>query len=216
MRCLLCLLCVAALVGASAPFPPGWERAITKVHLVFMTHLDVGYTEPLVSQVLDQYSTQWFAKAINTSATLEARGGPERFKWTSHAWLLRQMLDNSTGSVTPQALSSLQDAIARGWIQWHALPFNLQAEVSDASLYEYGVSVAHQLDQQFNKTRKVAASQKDVPGQTLGIVDLLAKQGVQYLNVGVNDFSVPPALADGTSIAKCELRRGQRVGQCGG
>jgi hypothetical protein len=85
------------------------------------------------------------------------------------------------------------------------LPFNLEAEVADHSLYAYGISLAHQLDDRFHKTRKIAASQKDVPGQTLGVIDLLAAQGVQYLNVCVNDFSIPPAVEGGRSVAKVSV-----------
>jgi hypothetical protein len=42
-------------------------------------------------------------------------------------------------------------------------------------------------------TCKVAASQKDTPGFTTGMVSLLQKQGFRMIHIGVNDFSTPPA-----------------------
>ncbi len=63
--------------------------------------------------------------------------------------------------------------------------------MAEPTLYSYGVEgLAHKLDKMFGKNLKIAGSQKDVPGTTLGVIDLLSEQGVQYLNVGVNDFSV--------------------------
>lgn len=41
---------------------------------------------------------------------------------------------------------------------------NLLPEAADASLFGYGLTLAKQLDLRFNKTRKIAASSKDVPG----------------------------------------------------
>ena len=38
--------------------------------------------------VLDQYCSLWFPKAYDTAAKLKARGGEERFHWTTHPWLI--------------------------------------------------------------------------------------------------------------------------------
>jgi hypothetical protein len=59
---------LVAQAGGSS-FPPGWD-------LAYMTHLDVGYTLPLVEQVVDQHINEWFPKAFNTAQTLQSRGGP--------------------------------------------------------------------------------------------------------------------------------------------
>jgi hypothetical protein len=198
----VCIVLLFAVL-CSATLPPGWEQQIKKVHLVYMTHLDVGYTLPKVSQVIDEYIQKWFPKSFATSKALEAAGGEERFTWTTHPWLVMQYLNNSTGTVSANEIQALEYAIKKGWIQWHALPFNMEPEVSEPTLFGYGIQgLSHKLDRRFGKPLKLAGSQKDVPGSTLGVIDQLANNGVEYLNVGVNDFSMPPALADGKSIQK--------------
>ena len=47
---------------------------------------------------------------------------------------------------------------------------------------------------QFNKPAPISASQKDVPGSTIGTVSLLAAAGVKGFHAGVNDFSTVPAV----------------------
>ncbi len=41
---------------------------------------------------------------------------------------------------------------------------NLLSEVADDSLFLFGLSLARELDIRFNKSEKIAASLKDVPG----------------------------------------------------
>jgi hypothetical protein len=71
---------------------PGYK----KVHMIFMTHLDVGYTQETSMDVLEQYRSQWFPKAYTTIAELPAN----TFRWTSHPWLILELLNNATGTVT--------------------------------------------------------------------------------------------------------------------
>jgi len=65
---------------------------ISKVHMIFMTHLDVGYTASTVREVLEFYVTDHFPAAFNTSRWLRERRrrgeGEEQFVYTTHAWLL--------------------------------------------------------------------------------------------------------------------------------
>ena len=124
-------------------------------------------------------------------------------RWTTHPWLLQQYLHNATGTVTDAEVAALEAGIAAGDISWHAGPFNLQvarrmlchcvagcihnassrdcdicvsqAEMSDPSLYAYGLSLAQSLDVWYNQTHKNTLSQKDVPGLTRGAIPLLRK-----------------------------------------
>ena len=52
----------------------------------------------------------------------------------------------------------MDQAIRRGDIYWHALPFNGQAEFFDAPLFEYSAFFVHRIDDQFNLTHKRVAS----------------------------------------------------------
>lgn len=58
--------------------------------------------------------------------------------------------------------------------------------------------------QVFGQSKKIAASQKDEPGATLGMVKMFADAGVRMLHIGSNDFSTVPALP--SVSAACERR----------
>jgi hypothetical protein len=201
------ILALATLVSSSVKAMPwnnqplqdavqmdvGPHPEIKKAHLVFMTHFDVGYTVPTVREILDLYTTTFFPSAFNTSRVLRERGGPEQFQWTSHAWLLDTLLRNESDS-TAEFRSDTMAAIDRADITWHANPMNMQGEVGSAHHINFGQSLAHtRFDDRFRKQRKRAASQKDVPGMSLGIVPIMAQNGVEFIHIGVNDMSTPPA-----------------------
>ncbi len=56
------------------------------------------------------------------------------------------------------AIQVVSEAIRRGDIYWHALPFNGQAEFFDAALLEYSAFLVHQIDDQFKLPHKRVAS----------------------------------------------------------
>eukprot|EP01121_Diplochlamys_sp_Union-15-3_P016239 TRINITY_DN548_c0_g1_i4.p1 TRINITY_DN548_c0_g1~~TRINITY_DN548_c0_g1_i4.p1 ORF type:complete len:608 (-),score=90.63 TRINITY_DN548_c0_g1_i4:25-1848(-) len=87
----------------------------------------------------------------------------------------------------------MEDAIMRGDVTWHAIPFSLFAEVSEANLFAYGLTLGHRLDQRFNKTRKIAGSHKDVPGISKAVLPLLANEGIKSIHIGCNTFVACPA-----------------------
>jgi hypothetical protein len=67
-----------------------WTRGddtVETVTMVFMVHLDVGFTN-LAANVCDLYFNDHFPTAFNTSRTLRARGGEERYVWTEFTWLV--------------------------------------------------------------------------------------------------------------------------------
>jgi hypothetical protein len=68
----------------------------------------------------------------------------------------------------PDATQKAQfiDAVKKGYITWHAGPFNLEPEMAhDAWLFEYGIELSKSLDKRLNVTRNTRVlSQRDVPG----------------------------------------------------
>ena len=91
-------------------------------------------------------------------------------------------------------MTELEAAIIRDDIRWTANPMNMQEECGEPNHMAFGHGLARDLDARFNKTApRIAASQKDVPGFTLGAVKLMADKGVRMLHIGANDFSTPPA-----------------------
>eukprot|EP00048_Salpingoeca_helianthica_P000142 m.39581 g.39581 ORF g.39581 m.39581 type:complete len:846 (-) comp10164_c0_seq1:126-2663(-) len=166
------------------------NRNISKVHVVYMTHLDVGYTLDTSMEVLELYRSQWFPKAYATAAAL-----PTKFRWTTHPWLVAELLHNATGTVTAQDIAQLQAHLASGALQYHAGPFNIQSEMYEPSLFTAGLEISRSLDKIAGRaTPRIVLSQKDVPGMTRGAVPLLAAAGIKAIHIGVNDFSTPPAV----------------------
>ena len=66
-------------------------QQVTTVHVVFKTHLDIGYTD-LARNVINTYHTRFFPQALATAQALRDRGGAERMIWTAGAWLISEHL----------------------------------------------------------------------------------------------------------------------------
>lgn len=162
------------------------DEHIDTIHLIFKTHLDVGFTD-LAGEVVDRYITQFIPQALNVAAELRERGQAERFVWTTGSWLIYEFLERAS----PAERAQMEQAIAAGDIAWHGLPFTVHSELMDPSLFVVGLDIAHELDQRYGK-QTIAAKMTDVPGHTRGIVGLLAQAGIQFLHIGVNPSSTPP------------------------
>lgn len=163
---------------------------VQRVHLIFKTHLDVGFTD-LAVNVVARYFSHYIPQAIETARRLREQGGPDRFIWTTGSWLIYEYLEQAS----PAERKAMEKAITAGDIVWHGLPFTTHSELMDTSLFRYGLSLSQELDRRFGK-RTIAAKMTDVPGHTRGIVPLLAEAGIQFLHIGVNQASrlpdVPP------------------------
>eukprot|EP00658_Telonema_sp_P-2_P053814 TRINITY_DN424_c0_g7_i1.p1 TRINITY_DN424_c0_g7~~TRINITY_DN424_c0_g7_i1.p1 ORF type:complete len:974 (+),score=146.08 TRINITY_DN424_c0_g7_i1:115-3036(+) len=178
---------------------------VKTVHVVYMAHLDLGYTVVTVDDLIDKYLFDFFPESLETSRRLREKkssGQPVKsaqFQWTSHPWLISAILNNQTGKTTQQNITDLGEAIARGDITWHANPLNPQSEIAEPSHLASGFEIARRLGAEFNLSTELVgeimggASQKDEPGLTLGMVGMMASAGIKMLHVGVNDFSTVPA-----------------------
>jgi hypothetical protein len=159
---------------------------IKKVHVIFKTHLDIGFTH-LAEHVIQQYMHEYIPKAIALSEQLEAEGGKVRFVWTTGSWLIRKYLDDAIGAKR----KAMEIAIQKGYIVWHGLPFTTHSELMDPALFRYALSISHELDIEFGK-QTIAAKMTDVPGHTLSMVPYMHAAGIQYLHLGVNPASQRP------------------------
>ncbi len=160
--------------------------SIAKVHLVFKTHVDVGFTD-MAATVLQRYREIYIPAALDTAAALRAAGGEERLIWTLPAWIVWDALER--GGAVPRR--AIENGITAGDLTWHALPFTFHSELMDASLFRHGLSVAGRLDRRFGR-KTIAAKMTDVPGHTRGIVPILAEAGIEFLHIGVNEASPVP------------------------
>ena len=159
---------------------------ISKVHLIFKTHLDIGFTD-LAANVVEGYFTRDIPRALETARSLRLEGGKERFVWTTGSWLIFEYLEHGS----PTECKQMEEAIRAGDIAWHGLPFTTHTELMDASLFRFGLSLSQSLDKRFGK-KTIAAKMTDVPGHTRAIVPLMAEAGIEFLHIGVNPASTPP------------------------
>lgn len=167
------------------------EMTEKRVHLVFKTHLDIGFTDH-AEKVRKQYHDRFIPQAIETGAHFFAENPDEpRFIWTTGAWLIWDHLN----SRSPAEVKRLEQAIEHGLIRWHGLPYTTHTELMSPALFRAGLSYSQELDRRFGK-RTIAAKMTDVPGHTLGMVPMLADAGIRFLHLGVNTASPPPNVPD--------------------
>jgi hypothetical protein len=159
-----------------------------KIHLIFKTHLDVGFTN-YAAVVTQQYFSGYIPAAVTLARRMREKNEENRFIWTTGSWLIYEYLEQADTA----GRRGMEDAIAAGEIAWHALPFTTHSELMDADLFRAGLSLSQRLDRRFGK-QTIAAKFTDVPGHTRGIVPLLAEAGVQFLHIGVNPGSSVPAV----------------------
>ena len=82
----------------------------------------------------------------------------------------------------------MEQAVRRGDIAWHALPFTWQSEMLTPSMIEGSLALSQSLDRRFGAVT-TGAKMTDVPGHTRGLIAPLAKHGVEFLEIGVNGGS---------------------------
>jgi hypothetical protein len=155
------------------------------VHVVFKTHLDVGFTD-FAQNVVDKYLDVYIPKAIHTARILE-KEERDKYIWTTGSWIIAEYLRKAS----PDEQKELESAIQDGLICWNAYPFTADHELLDASLFRFALSISNDLDRQFGK-KTIAAKITDVPGETIAVVNILQEQGVRLLHIGVNPASTRP------------------------
>lgn len=158
---------------------------VKRVIVVCKTHLDIGFTD-YAQTVLDDYTDNFIPGAL---ALAEAVNTPEhkRFVWTVGSYLPWYYLRHAT----PEARERFRTAVREGHIRWHALPCTTHTELMDGKLFDWGLSIAQRLNEDFG-LRNIAAKMTDVPGHTVAIVPRLVKAGIKYLHIGVNTSSRLP------------------------
>ncbi|MCC6416295.1 MAG: DUF5054 domain-containing protein [Opitutaceae bacterium] len=163
---------------------------IKRVIVVFKTHLDIGYTASARS-VVRTYREQFIPRAMELAETLRRTGAAERFIWTTGSWLI----DDYLNYARPSDRRRMETAISRGDIAWHALPFTFHSELLTPPLCAAALDLAARLDHRFGR-KTIAAKMTDIPGQTRGLIALMAGAGVRFLHLGVNPAislpEVPP------------------------
>ena len=168
----------------TAPNPPGPDLDVKRVLIMFKCHFDAGFIDTQAA-VVHRYFSEYFPRAIQTAEDMR-QAGSHPYVWTTGSWLLYQYLEQAA---LPDR-KRMEQAIVRGDITWHAIPFSWQSELMDASLIAGSIGLSHSLDRRFGRTT-TGSKMTDVPGHTRGLIAPLAAEGVKFLDIGVNDASTP-------------------------
>lgn len=190
MRKIICFFCILIVMGTSLRAQSIVNSDITKVYVVFKTHLDVGFTD-LSSVVTDRYIHEFIPKAIEVSEKLLKDGSGERYVWTTGSWLIWKYLQ--LASLTE--VERMEAAIRRGDIVWNAVPYTVESESMNYDLFETCLLISRRLDQKYSK-QTIAAKMTDVPGHTRSIIAPMVNSGIRFLHIGVNPASSIPAVPD--------------------
>jgi len=162
---------------------------VRRVLVVFKCHLDVGFTDTQAN-VMGRYFSQYYPAAMATAARLR-EAGKNRYIWTTGSWLLYEYLEQAN----TEERHRMEQAIEAGDIAWHALPFSWQTELLDRSMIRGCLGFSSTLDERFGR-KTIAGKMTDVPGHSRGLVSVLAENGIQLLDIGVNAASTPPDVPD--------------------
>ncbi|MDR2277116.1 MAG: DUF5054 domain-containing protein [Vagococcus sp.] len=154
-----------------------------RMHVVYKTHLDIGFTD-LAENVIDQYLYDFIPKALDLGEKT-----PDKFIWTTGSWLIDFYLTHE--AISEGNKQRMRDAIKKGTICWHGLPYTIHTELMDGELTRYALSISKRLDQEFNK-QTIASKMTDIPGHTKSLIPYLDEAGIKYLHIGVNASSAIP------------------------
>jgi len=164
------------------------DPSVKRVLVMFKCHFDAGFVDTQYNVVHKRYFDRFFPEAIEVGRQANT-GGKRRYAWTTGSWLLFEYLDQASSADR----KTMEDAVARGDIAYHALPFTWQTEMLSPSMIEGSLALAKSLDRRFGRVT-TGAKMTDVPGHTRGIIPPLAKHGVTFLEIGVNGGSTPAEL----------------------
>ena len=181
-------LLVPGALGRLLPADPVHpDPEVKRVLVMFKCHFDAGFIDTQAN-VVHRYFAEYFPKAIEVARAANSEG-KRRYVWTTGSWLLFEYLEKAS----TDDRKVMEEAITRGDIAWHALPFTWQSEMLTPSMIEGSLALSQSLDRRFGKVT-TGAKMTDVPGHTRGIIQPLAKHGVNFLEIGVNGGSTPAEL----------------------
>ncbi|WP_158648280.1 DUF5054 domain-containing protein, partial [Candidatus Symbiothrix dinenymphae] len=161
---------------------------VTKVHVIFKTHLDIGYTD-FATKIEQRFIEEYIPKALAVNDALKAEGSADRYVWTTGTWLV----DTYLKQAPPDSVKKFEQALKEGDFAWVGIPYTIESESANLPLFEGMLKLSHRLDKQFGK-KTIAAKMTDVPGHTRSIVTPLYDAGFRFLHIGLNYCAPIPSV----------------------
>ncbi|QHY93552.1 hypothetical protein SSPS47_00210 [Streptomyces sp. S4.7] len=150
------------------------------LHLVQHAHLDIGYTDPQ-STVLAE-GRKYLDSLLELCRTTDDWPDESKFRWAVEGFF---SYENWSQNRPPRMVAEFLDRVREGRIELAAMPFNLHTETCSTD-------ELHELLRPIRELREregiaiTTAMQTDVPGQVVGLPDVLADSGIRYLSVAHN------------------------------
>ncbi|MFG2923162.1 glycoside hydrolase family 38 C-terminal domain-containing protein [Streptomyces sp. NPDC048305] len=150
------------------------------LHLVQHAHLDIGYTDPQ-STVLAE-GRKYLDSLLELCRTTDDLPEESRFRWAVEGFF---SYENWSQNRPDRMVAEFLDRVREGRIELTAMPFNLHTETCSTD-------ELHELLRPVRELREktgidiTTAMQTDVPGQVVGLPDVLADSGIRYLSVAHN------------------------------
>ncbi|MFG2432852.1 alpha-mannosidase [Streptomyces sp. NPDC048590] len=150
------------------------------LHLVQHAHLDIGYTDPQ-STVLAE-GRKYLDSLLELCRTTDDWPEESKFRWAVEGYF---SFENWSRNRPARMVAEFLDRVREGRIELTAMPFNLHTETcSTDELHELLRPIRELRDHEGIEI--TTAMQTDVPGQVVGLPDVLADSGIRYLSVAHN------------------------------
>ncbi|MFE0821611.1 glycoside hydrolase family 38 C-terminal domain-containing protein [Streptomyces sp. NPDC058794] len=150
------------------------------LHLVQHSHLDIGYTDPQ-GRVMAE-SRAYLDSLLELCRDTDDWPDPARFRWAVEGF---HSFQDWRASRPRRQVGTFLDRVREGRVELTAMPFNLHTETcSTDELHELLRPVTELRDR--HGIHITTAMQTDVPGQVVGLPDVLADNGIRYLSVAHN------------------------------
>ncbi len=172
------------------------QRKFT-VHLIHHSHFDYGYTDP--QAMVLEHQLRYIDAALDLITATDDFAPADQFRWNVEVTFpLRHWLANRPQQMQDEFFRRVRE----GRIEINGLPFSMHTEVYSIDELAWGMNFTDELRQKHG-VEIVSAIQSDVPGATIGLLNLLTSADIKYLSVAHNYAGRSiPHLLDGQSLTK--------------
>ncbi|WP_158639648.1 hypothetical protein [Arachidicoccus ginsenosidivorans] len=199
------MLAVTGLLAQPSTANGQNDSKVTDIWVVFKTHFDLGFTD-LPANVFKRYRTEMMDNALEVIAKNATQPKEKQFAWTVPGWPLYGPILGPLQ--TAERRSKIEQAIRKGTIVVHALPFTLQTEGLDYEDLVRGLGYAAKIARKYGQPLPIGAKMTDVPSHSWILPTLLSHAGIKFLQLGCNPASQYPRVpqlfwwegADGSKV----------------
>ncbi len=150
------------------------------IHLIHHSHFDYGYTDP--QAVVMENQLRYLDAALDLITLTDDWADDAKFRWNVEVtYPLKQWI-----AARPKAnRDEFVRRVKEGRIEVNALPFSMHTEVYSIDELAWGLKFADEL-REHHGIDIVSAIQSDVPGATIGLLNLLTSADIRYFSVAHN------------------------------